>query len=128
MDTSPPQKKGMGPLGWIGIGCGGIVLIAIIACVVVFAMYGSKFKQFGEDFQKNPTRTTATAMTNVGYDMVAEDDINKRYTLRQKQNGQLVTFYWSSKTQKPESVPGDFSAIPKDAGPSAESTPSPEQK
>ena len=44
--------------------------------------------------------------------MIAEDDVNKRYTVREKQSGKLTTFYWDAKTNSAKSVEGDFSAIP----------------
>ncbi len=125
MDTStpPPQNKGLGPLAWIGIGCGGIVALCILGFVIVTMMYGGKIKQFAEDVQKNPTRTMATTMVTVSagqFEMVAEDDANKRYTVREKSNGKLTTIYWSEKKKAPETVQGDFSAIPaEDSAPAA---------
>jgi hypothetical protein len=44
--------------------------------------------------------------------MVAEDDANKRYTVKETKTGKLTTIYWSEKTGKPEVIEGDFSAIP----------------
>ena len=119
METPPPtyQKKGLGALGWIGIGCGGIVVLAIIGIVVSSMLFGGKIKQFAEDAQKNPTRTTATVMVATGqFEMVAEDDANKRYTVKEKKTGgTLTTIYWNEKTKAPVAIPGDFSAIPADA-------------
>ena len=117
METPPPtpQKKGLGALAWIGIGCGGIVVLGIIAMVAGGMMFGGKIKQFAEDAQKNPTRTTATAMVTMSggqFEMVAEDDANKRYTVKEKKSGALTTIYWSEKKKAPEVIPGDFTAIP----------------
>ena len=118
METPPPtpQKKGLGALAWIGIGCGGIVVLGIIGVVVFGMMFGPKLKQFAEDAQKNPTRATASVMVTTGqFEMVAEDDANKRYTVREKKGGGLTTIYWSEKDHAPKNIPGDFSAIPADA-------------
>ena len=126
MEPPIPQKKGLGALAWLGIGCGGIVVLAIIGFIVVTMMFGGKAKQFLEDAQKNPTRTTATTMIAVSggqIEMAQEDDANKRYTIREKSNGKLTTIYWNEKKKAPEIVPGDFSAIPAD--PAAPSTPAP---
>lgn len=115
MEINPPplEKKGLGPLAWIGIGCGSILLLAVIASVVFYFAFGPKIKEFAEDAQKNPTRATATLMVKTGqFEMKTEDDANKRYTVREKQNGQLMTIYWNEKKQAPEVVAGDFSAIP----------------
>lgn len=135
MDTPPPQKKGLGPLAWLGIGCGALIVIVIvvIAAVAIFAgpklqKMGGQLKEFAEEAQKNPTRATANAMVNMSggqFEMVKEDDVNKRYTVKQKSNGQLTTIYWDEKQKKPLTVTGDFSAIPADANPSpAPATPS----
>ena len=131
METPSPtsQKKGLGPLAWMGIGCGGLVVLGIIAFVVLTTMFGGKIKQFAEDAQKNPTRTTATTMVAVSagqFEMVAEDDVKKRYTIREKQNGKLTTIYWDEKKKAPEVIPGDFSAIPADSA--APATPEPAAK
>jgi hypothetical protein len=128
MDTPPPQKKGLGPLAWLGIGCGGVVAIAIIGIVVFTVFFGGKLKQFAEEASKNPTRATATTMVKASFgqfEMVAEDDVNKRYTVKEKQSGKLTTIYWSAKKSAPEVIPGDFSAIPADDVTHAEPAPAP---
>lgn len=127
MDTSPSsaQKKGLGTPAKIGIGCGAVVILAIIGVVVTAVMFGGKLKQFTEEAKKNPTRATATTMVSASFghlEMVAEDDANKRYTVKDKKSGALTTVYWNEKKQAAEVVNGDFSAIPTDA-PAAEAAP-----
>ncbi|HEY3900539.1 MAG TPA: hypothetical protein VGM54_18170 [Chthoniobacter sp.] len=120
--TPPPQKKGLGVLAWLGIGCGGLIVLVVILVFVVGMRLGPALKQFGTDFQKNPTKATASMMISASagqFEMVAEDDVNKRYTLRQKSNGKLTTIYWDEKKKAPVTIPGDFSAIPADANPPA---------
>jgi hypothetical protein len=115
MDTPPLQKKGLGPLAWVGIGCGSLIVLAILAFIIAGFVWGGKIKQFAEDAQKNPTRTTAAAMVTMSggqFEMVAEDDENLRYTVREKKGGKLTTIYWDAKKQVPEVIEGDFSAIP----------------
>jgi hypothetical protein len=124
--TPPPIKKGLGPLGWLGIGCGGVVGLAILAAVIAGVFFGDQIKEFAEGVQKNPTRATATMMVRVSagqMELVAEDDVQKRYTVKEKQHGTLTTIYWDAKKKAPAVVPGDFSAIPADAGGPAENTP-----
>ncbi|MDB6151711.1 MAG: hypothetical protein JWL90_164 [Chthoniobacteraceae bacterium] len=111
----PTQKKGLGPLAWIGIGCGGIIVLAIIAVVVASFIFGPKAKEFIQNAQKDPTRATATLMVSVGggqIEMVAQDEENKRYTVRDKRTGKMTTIYWNEKKHATETVEGDFSAIP----------------
>jgi len=130
MDTYPvpPKKKGLGALTWLGIGCGAVIVIFVLIAVGVGVFLGPKLgpklREFAEEAQKNPTRAAANITVATGqFEMVAEDDVNKRYTVRQKAGGQLMTFYWDAKQGKPVSVPGDFSQVPKDANPPA--TPAP---
>lgn len=111
----PNQKKGLSTGAKIGIGCGGVALLIVIGMIIAGVMLGGKVKQFAEDIQKNPTRTTATTMVSASMgtmEMVAEDDANKRYTLKEKKSGTLTTIYWSEKNKAPEVVTGDFTAIP----------------
>lgn len=97
----------------IGIGCAGIVVLVIIGFIIVGVILGPKMKKFAEDAQKNPTRATASMMVTTGaVEMVAEDDANKRYTVKDKKTGTLTTIYWNAKKNAPEVVAGDFSAIP----------------
>ena len=122
MDTPPPQKKGLGPLAWLGIGCGGIIVLAVIGIAVSVMFFGPKvkesfknLKEFGEDAVKNPTRAPAAMMVKMGLaEMVKEDDVKHRYTVKEKQSGNLTTFYWSKSKNGPGKVTGDFSAIPAD--------------
>ena len=127
MEPSTPQKKGLGPLAWLGIGCGGLIVLAIIGLIVGGFALGPKLKQMGQEFQQNPTRATANVMVTTGqFEMVAEDDANKRYTVKQKKTGQLMTIYWSERKKAPDTIPGDFSAIPPEpAAPAATATPAP---
>lgn len=124
-NTSPtPQKKGLGALAWVGIGCGGIIVLLIIAGLIL----APKLKKFGEgaaavaeEMKTNPTRATASTMIITGmFEMAAEDDANKRYTVKERQGGKLITIYWDAKANAPVTIEGDFSAIP-----AADSAPAP---
>jgi hypothetical protein len=113
--TPPTTKKGLGTGAKVGIGCGVIVLLAIIGLVVGGMMLGSKATKFLEDAQKSPTRTAATmAVTFSGgkMKMIAEDDVKQRYTVKDEASGVLMTFYWDEQAKTPKTVTGDFSAIP----------------
>ncbi len=123
---APTPKKGLGTGAKIGIGCGGLVLLVIIGVIIAAVMFGGKAKQFAEDAQKNPTRATAAMMVSASMgnmEMSAEDDVNKRYTVKEKKSGTMTTIYWDAKKSAPAVIPGDFSAIPSDTptpAPSAE--------
>ena len=115
MDTSSPQKKGLGALAWVGIGCGGIIVLGIVATVAFYFLFAGKIKTWGEGAAKNPSRAAASVLVSLGAgEMVAEDDVLKRYTVKEKKSGALTTFYWSKKANGPTQITGDFSAIPAD--------------
>lgn len=124
--SSPDQKKGLGVFAWIGIGCGGLVALVIVAVIVLSVIFGGKVKDFIKEAEKNPARagvTVAVKMSGGQMELVAEDDAQKRYTLKDKKSGKLTTFYWDDKKNTLEQVSGDFSAIPgeKKEAPPAES-------
>ena len=63
----------------------------------------------------NLTRAKATNMVTASrgeMELVAEDDANTRYTVRDKKTGILTTIYWDRKTNAPAVTNGDFGAIP----------------
>lgn len=103
------------------------MLLGIIGAIIAVVMLGGKVKEFADEAQKNPTRATANMMVSVSggaIEMIAEDDANKRYTIKEKKTGTLTTIYWDEKKKAPEVIQGDFSAIPTEAPP--EATPVPE--
>lgn len=117
MDTNPipPQKKGLSTVAKFGIGCGGFALLIVIGMIVAGFLLGGKLMQFGEEMQKNPARTTANLLVKASLgtmEMVAEDDAKQRYTLKNTNTGELTTIYWNEDTKSPETITGDFSAIP----------------
>ena len=127
MDTpTPPPKKGLGVLAWLGIGCGGVLVLLAILAVVGGIWMKPYLTKFAADAQTNPTKAAASLMISVSggqFEMAAEDDINKRYTVRQKSTGGLTTIYWDARLKKPITIKGDFSAIPTDAQPPPSSEP-----
>ncbi len=132
--ASPPPKKGLGTGAMIGIGCGAIVVLLIIGVVVVGIIFGPKVAKFAEDAQKNPTRATAELMVSASggnFEMTAQDDANKRYTVKDTKSATLTTIYWDEKTKTAKVIEGDFSAIPADpatTGPGSGTIPEVENK
>ncbi len=131
----PPPRKKLGTAAKFGIGCGGIIVLVIIGFIIVGVMFGGRMKKFAEDAQKNPSRATATMMVSASggkIAMVAEDDANKRYTVKDTKSGSLTTIYWDDSKKAPKVIPGDFSAIPIDSatgpGPHSEPVPDAEKK
>src|SRR3954452_22345598 len=87
--TPQPPKKGMGPLGWIAIGCGVIPVCAFLVLGVGGYFAKKKFDQFS----KNPAKTAAELIVraNPDLELVSEDDKAGTITVRDKKKNETVT-------------------------------------
>jgi hypothetical protein len=86
-----PPKKGMGPLGWIAIGCGVILVI----CALVASVGGYLFKKKVVDrFTDNPAKATAELIVraNPDLELVSEDDKAGTITIRDKKKNETMTW------------------------------------
>ncbi len=88
-----PVKKGLGPLGWILIGCGGLILVG--GLVVGGMMYaGGRFlKNKAAEFEKNPTFAAAKLAVQVNPDLeiVSSDEGSGTLTIKDKKTGKVTT-------------------------------------
>jgi hypothetical protein len=85
-----PPKKGMGPLAWIGIGCGVIVILGCVAMAVFFYIVKTKVV---DPFQKNPGLAAAKLIVqaNPDLDLVSENDDAQTFTVRNKKTNETIT-------------------------------------
>ena len=85
----PAPKKGMGPLAWVGIGCGALVLIGV---VVMFAV-GYMAKRQLDKFEDNPAMAAATLAVRLNPDLeLVDSDAEKNtLTIKDKKTGKVVT-------------------------------------
>lgn len=86
----PPQKKkGIPVLGWVGIGCGSILVIL----AVVMGLLVGKCKRWAEEVQKNPEKAAAEMVMrfNPEFDLVSQDEAAGTMTIRNKKSGEQVT-------------------------------------
>jgi hypothetical protein len=114
-----PPKKGLGTGAKVGIGCGAVVLLLLIAAIVAGVLFGGKLKNFAEQAQKDPARASAEMMISMSggkFQMAAEDPVAKRYTVKDSK-GNLTTIYWDEAKKAPVTIQGDFSAIPASPAP-----------
>ena len=101
-----PVKKGLSPLVWMAIGCGGLALIGVVVSVLlgvfVFqrgrdmvedATGSGSVAEFLEDLQDNPARTAAETMIRVNpeLDLVASNDGAGTITFRNTRTGEEAT-------------------------------------
>ncbi len=90
----PPAKKGLSGLAIAGIGCGIIILVAIIA-IFGLGMWGiSKVKEVaGDDWQKNPVKAgmMIALKMNPNIEIVSTDDAKGEVTIKDKKSGETIT-------------------------------------
>jgi hypothetical protein len=107
MGTPPtPAKKKMGPLGWVLIGCGGIVVVIFIVILAGTLFVVHKAKQAGIDpelMKRNPGLASAKLLVAASPDLevISEDD--DRGFLRvhdKKQNKNFILSFEDAKKGK----------------------------
>lgn len=97
--TPPPpaggaaKKKGLPALAWVGIGCGALLILGLIAFVVVGGWIFGKAKDTLREFEENPAKVTAKAVVaaNPDLEMVETDDAEGTITIRNKETGEVTT-------------------------------------
>ena len=101
---TPPvasTKKGLPMLGWVGIGCGTLLVIAV---VVIFLMVGWFKRAVGDvsEFKKNPEKAAAELMVKMNPDLkkVSQDDANGEMTIRTKDGQEMTMSYKDVSTGK----------------------------
>ncbi len=86
-------KKGLGPLAWIAIGCGVIILVVGIVMVAGGVFLAGKAKDFAEEMEKNPGLTTARTIVKLNPELeeVAVDEDAGTITVRNTKTGEEIT-------------------------------------
>lgn len=81
----------MSGVAWLGIGCGGIILIAIIAGIFLFKAGADKFKEFAA----NPEKAGAEMIVSMTPELtkVSQDDAKGTMTIRTKDGKEMTLSY-----------------------------------
>ena len=84
----------MKPIAWIGIGCGVVILIAVIAVLGAGIFVYDKASDFVEDLSENPAATIAENIVrfNPELELVESDREGGTITIREKSSGKELTF------------------------------------
>jgi hypothetical protein len=92
--VSPPQKKGLSPIAWIGIGCLGILVVGGIIATVITVFVARKVSQVAEEMQDDPVAATAKilAAANPDIELVSADKEARKVTFRDQKTGEELTF------------------------------------
>lgn len=85
----PPPKKGLSPLAWIGIGCGALVVLAVIG----FGVLGWLAKRQIDKYGKNPSLAAAELIVraNPELEVVSSDPEGGTLTIKNTKTGEMVT-------------------------------------
>lgn len=95
--AEPTQKKGLHPMAWVGIGCGGLLVVAVIAVSFLVGMCKRKVDEFQTKMTADPEKTAAEMIVKINPDleMVADDEAAGEMTVRVKSSGDEITVSYS---------------------------------
>ena len=92
----PPvsEKKGIPALGWLGIGCGGMLIVAVIVVSLFIGWCKRTVGDLGE-FQRNPEKAAAELIVRMNPDleMVSQDEAAGEMTIRTKDGKEMTLGY-----------------------------------
>lgn len=93
MPPEPTEKKGLHPMAWVGIGCGGLLVVAIIAIALGVGFFKRKVSEFQAEMAADPHRTAAEMIVKLNPDleMVSDDETAGEMTIRVKSSGEEMT-------------------------------------
>ncbi|MBN1880398.1 hypothetical protein JW823_09840 [bacterium] len=91
--TNVQEKKGLSPLAWVGIGCGAILLIALVVVFAGGVFVAHKMKDVAGDFKENPEMAAARLIVRMNPEIeeVDHDEDAGTITIREKKTGKTVT-------------------------------------
>ncbi|MDX1645450.1 MAG: hypothetical protein R3244_13940 [Thermoanaerobaculia bacterium] len=85
------EKKGLGPVAWIAIGCGALVVLVVLAMTVGGFFIAGKVKDVAGDFKENPARATAEMAVKMNPQLELVESDEKEMTVRDKATGETMT-------------------------------------
>ncbi len=92
-NAGTPPKKGLHPLAWVGMGCGGLLVVAIIGIIFAVNWGKKKFDEFAAEMTANPQRAVAESILKFHPELeeVSHDDTAGTITVRVKSTGEEMT-------------------------------------
>lgn len=93
MTPPEPGKKKISALGWVGIGCGAIVILGILAIGATVAAGGWFLKKQADKFEDNPALAGAELMVraNPELEVVKSDPDAGTLTIKNTKTGEVIT-------------------------------------
>lgn len=98
-DTTPKSgstgksNKGLSPLAWVGIGCGGLLVVGLVALVAVGVFVGMKVKDAVADADGNPERFAAEMVVKMNPDLeiIESGKEEGKMKIRVKKSGEEIS-------------------------------------
>ncbi|MFV2072836.1 MAG: hypothetical protein ACC742_09320, partial [Thermoanaerobaculales bacterium] len=92
-EQQAPAKKGLPTIAWIGIGCGALIVLMVVAFAVGSFFLVKKGKEFAADFEDNPGMAAARMVVkfNPELEEVSADEENGTITVRNTKTGEEIT-------------------------------------
>lgn len=89
---TPAKKEGLPPLAWVGIGCGALLLIALIVFAAGTWFVAEKARDFAASVEENPMAAVEMAIRlNPDLEVVESDEAKGTITVRNKETGEEIT-------------------------------------
>lgn len=88
-----PAKKGIPVWAWVGIGCGGLLVVVLVVVMAAGFFVANKAKDIAADFEDNPAMATARMIVKLNPEIeeVASDEEAGTITVRNKKTGEEIT-------------------------------------
>ena len=88
-----PERKGLHPLAWVGIGCGVISVIVVVAMMIGGFFLARTVKNVAGDFENNPGLAAAKLIVKATPELeeVEIDEDAGTMTIRNTKTGELIT-------------------------------------
>lgn len=87
------KKKGLGAIGWILIGCLGILLLGAVLTFACTFYVGKKAKDLASEMSDNPAMAAAELIVKVNpqLELIESDEENQTLTILNKETGEEIT-------------------------------------
>ena len=91
--TQTPQRQGLSTLAWIGIGCGVLLVVVVIALAAVTWWGVGKARQMADEFEGNPALAAARMIVRLNPELeeVDVDEEAGTITVRNTRTGEEIT-------------------------------------
>ncbi len=88
-----PAKKGLPIWAWVGIGCGGLLIVVLVVVMAAGFFVANKVKDVAADFEDNPAMATARMIVKLNPELeeVSTDEEAGTITVLNKDTGEEIT-------------------------------------